>query len=81
VNGHDHDSQRLRARGGIVEYVAGAGGHGLYPINGRDARLRFGDDRDYAGLRIALRAASARIAFVSVSGRVLDRSRVACSRR
>jgi len=81
VNGHDHDSQRLRARGGIVEYVAGAGGHGLYPINRGYAGLRFGDDGDYAGLRLALRATSARIAFVSVAGRVLDRSRVACSRR
>jgi acid phosphatase type 7 len=78
LNGHDHDLQRFRARGGIVEYVAGAGGHGIYPVDARAAGLSFGDDTHYGGLRIALRQRSARLAFVSVDGTVLDRSRVIC---
>ena len=78
LNGHDHDLQRFRARAGIVEYVAGAGGHGIYPVATRAAGLEFADDTHYGGLRIALRPRSARLTFVSVGGTALDRSRVSC---
>jgi acid phosphatase type 7 len=78
LNGHDHDLQRFRAREGIVEYVAGAGGHGIYPVAASAPGLSFADDSHYGALRIALRPQSARLAFVSVGGSALDRSRVTC---
>jgi hypothetical protein len=78
LNGHDHDLQRFRRRDGIVEYVAGAGGHGLYPVDHADRRLRFADDTHYGALRIVLRPTVASLSFVAVDGSVLDRSRVTC---
>jgi hypothetical protein len=80
LNGHDHDSQRLRPVGGITELVAGAGGHGLYPIRRAYRRLGFGDARRYAALRLRLSPGLARFAFVTSSGRVLDRGHVRCTR-
>jgi len=79
LSGHDHDSQRFRPSRGLVQYVAGAGGHGLYPVDRGDRRLRFADDTHYAALRIRLAPGIARLAFVSADGQVLDRSRVRCS--
>ena len=79
LSGHDHDSQRFRPSGGLVQYVAGAGGHGLYPVDRGDDRLRFADDTHYAALRIRLAPGVARLAFISADGNVLDRSRVRCS--
>jgi hypothetical protein len=78
LNGHDHDMERLRPRDGIVEYVAGAGGHGLYPIDSSDRRLVFADDQHYGALRIALSRRAAVLSFVAVDGTVLDRSKVTC---
>ncbi len=82
LHGHDHDSQRLRPLGGIHAYVVGAGGRmPLYPVDGADDRVRFGDHEHFAGLRMRLRPGRARLAFVAASGELLDRSRVRCSRR
>jgi hypothetical protein len=78
LNGHDHDSQRLRPRDGITELVAGAGGHGLYPVNRGDSRLVFSDASHYAALRLRLRPGLARYAFVSASGRTLAHGQVRC---
>jgi hypothetical protein len=78
LNGHDHDLQRLRRRDGIVEYVAGAGGHGLYPVDSSDQRLAFSDDRNYGGLRIVLGRRAAVLTFIAVDGTALDRSKVTC---
>ncbi len=79
VSGHDHNMQRLRPLDGITQYVAGAGGHGLYRLPRRDPRLAFGDALNYGALRIELRPGRARLAFVSVDGRILDVSVVRCA--
>ncbi len=78
LNGHEHDLQRLRPRDGITELVAGAGGHGLYPVNSGDSRLAFGDARHYAALRLRLRPGLARYAFVTATGRTPDHGQVRC---
>jgi acid phosphatase type 7 len=78
VNGHEHDLQRLRPIDGITELVAGAGGHGLYPLHRQDPRLAFGDDSSYAALRLKLSPGSAAYAFIDATGRALDSGRVRC---
>ena len=78
LNGHEHDSQRLRRRRGITELIAGAGGHGLYGIRAGDPRLLFSDDRHYAALRLTLEPGRAEFAFVTSAGRVLDSGSVRC---
>jgi hypothetical protein len=80
LNGHDHESQRMRPVSGITELVAGAGGEGLYPLRRGYPRLAFGDARHYAALRLSLRPGLARYAFVTAAGRVLDHGQVRCSR-
>jgi Calcineurin-like phosphoesterase len=79
LSGHEHDLQRLRPRGGLTQYVAGAGGRSRYPLSRTDPRLAWGhDDRDGA-LRIVLTPGSATFEFRDAAGRVLDRSRTTCS--
>ena len=80
VNAHDHDMQRFRPLAGITQLVAGAGGHGLYPVTRDDPRLAFADDRRYGALRLELRPRSARYAFVAADGRTLDAGSVRCRR-
>jgi acid phosphatase type 7 len=81
INGHEHDSQRFRPVDGITEFVAGAGGAGLYSLDHRDSRLAFGDADHYAALRLRLRPGVARHAFVTGDGRILDQGTVRCRRR
>ena len=81
LGGHEHDSQRLRRRDGITQFVAGAGGRGLHRLRPGDRRLAFGDARHQAALRLSLRPGAARYAFVASSGRVLDRGSVRCRTR
>jgi hypothetical protein len=78
LNGHEHDSQRLRPLDGITQFVAGAGGHGLYPVHRGDRRLAFANARGYAALRLRLRPGLARFAFVTASGRTLDHGQARC---
>jgi hypothetical protein len=78
LNGHDHDLQRLRTVDGTTELVSGAGGRSLYPVDERDPRLAFSDDRHYGALRLRLRRDAASLAFVAADGTVLDRSSVSC---
>jgi hypothetical protein len=79
LSGHEHDLQRLRPRGRLTQYVAGAGGRSRYPLSRTDPRLAWGrDDRDGA-LRIVLAPGSATFEFRDAAGRVLDRSRTTCS--
>jgi hypothetical protein len=78
VNGHEHDSQRLRPIDGMTQFVAGAGGHGLYPVHEDDQRLAFADDTHYAALRLDLSPRTARYAFVTANGRVEDSGAVRC---
>ena len=77
LSGHDHDSERLRPVAGVTQIVAGAGGHGRYPLHA-DRRLAFGDDRHFAALRLDLRPGRARLRFVTAGGRVLDDSTLRC---
>ena len=78
LSGHDHDMQRVLPVEGITQYVDGAGGSELYPVNRDDPRLAFFDDTDHGALRIALRPDHAILTFVDQDGALLDRSTVAC---
>jgi hypothetical protein len=77
--GHDHDMQRFEPIDGITQFVSGAGGAGHYPVR-PDDRVAFADDDDYGALRLVLRPGSARHAFVSTTGRVLDSGTIDCRR-
>ena len=80
LGGHEHDLQRLRRRDGIVQLVAGAGGHSRYPLR-RDRRLVFGDASSNGALRLDLGPGRARYAFVDAGGRVHHRGTVGCRAR
>jgi hypothetical protein len=80
LNGHEHDSQRLRPVAGITEIVAGAGGNDLYPVRRDYPGLAFADARHYAALRLRFRPGVARYAFVTEAGRTLERGQVRCAR-
>jgi hypothetical protein len=79
VNGHDHLLQRFRRRAGITEIVSGAGGNVLYGRH-RDGRLAFARSGLTAALRMVLEPGRARLRFISVDGKVLDRSEARCTR-
>ena len=79
--GHDHDMQRFHPVGGITQYVDGAGGRDLYPVNRGDPRLAFADDTHHGALRIKLRPGRAVLTFVAEDGETLDRSVVNCRQR
>jgi Calcineurin-like phosphoesterase len=76
--GHDHDMQRLHPVDGITQYVQGAGGSELYPVNPSDQRLAFFDDTDHGALRIELHPNRAVLTFVNEDGAKLDQSTVTC---
>ena len=77
LNGHAHDMQRFRPVDGITEFVDGAGGHRLHPVNGSDPRLAFSDDHSFGALRLRLRRGVADYAFVDSAGHTLDSGRLA----
>jgi hypothetical protein len=81
LNGHEHNMQRFRSRGGLVELVDGAGGHSLYGLRRHRRGLAFANRDTFGAIRLVLRPGAARIAFVDIGGRVLDRSGVRCRRR
>jgi len=78
LNGHEHDLQRLAAREGITEIVAGAGGSELYPLQSGYQGLVFGDDHDQGALHLELTAGRARYSFVLADGRIVDSGAVRC---
>jgi hypothetical protein len=78
LGGHDHDMQRMRPVHGTTELVAGAGGHGHYPLHQHD-RIVFGDDTHFGALRLRLSPGLARYRFVATDGTVLDRGSVHCA--
>jgi len=80
VSGHDHDLQRLRPIDGIVQFVSGAGGRGLYGVDEDDRRLAFGDDQRFGGLRLELRPGEATYTFVDEAGGAVDRGELRCER-
>jgi hypothetical protein len=75
LSGHEHDLQRLRPRGGITQYVAGAGGRSRYALDRSDPRLAWGRDDTDGALRIVLEPGLATFEFRDVAGRLLDRIR------
>jgi hypothetical protein len=79
LSGHDHNMQRLRRAGGLVQYVSGAGGQVRYPLDQDDPRLAFGNDSRFGALRIVLEPGDATFEFRDVRGRLLDRSRATCT--
>lgn len=78
LNGHEHNYQRFARRRGIVQFVAGAGGHGLYEVDTADPRLAFSEDSEFGGLRLELEPGSADYAYVTAAGRTIDRGSVDC---
>jgi hypothetical protein len=81
ISGHDHDLQRLRPRGGIAQYVAGAGGRSRYALDRGDPRVAWGRDDTDGALRIVLKPGIATFEFRDAAGRLLDRSRRTCAAR
>jgi Calcineurin-like phosphoesterase len=79
--GHDHDMERLHPVNGITQYVDGAGGKELYPVNSSDPRLAFADNTHHGALRIRLIPGQATLTFVAEDGTTLDRSFVGCRQR
>jgi hypothetical protein len=80
VNGHAHALIRYRRRGGLIEYVAGAGGSKGYAIR-TDPRMAFGRSDKTGALRMTLIPGKAALEFRSVDGELLDRSRATCQDR
>lgn len=78
LNGHDHNLQRMRARNGIVGFIAGAGGRHRHNVHENNRRLAFGDDDHFGALRLSLSPATARWRFISAGGKVLDRGSLGC---
>jgi hypothetical protein len=78
VNGHEHLMQRFEPIRGITELGAGAGGHGLYPLDEDEPRLAFADAEQYGALRLELESGVARYEFVTVEGETLDSGEVEC---
>ena len=78
LSGHEHDLQRLQPRGGLTEYVAGAGGRGRYRLARGDRRLAWGADDRSGALRIVLEPGTATFEFRDEAGTLLDRSELTC---
>ncbi len=81
IAGHDHDMQRFRPVGGVVQLVSGAGGHALRPVDEQDPRLAFAAEARPGALRLGLRPGRARLSFVAADGTTLDRSTLRCRQR
>ena len=78
LSGHDHNLQRLRPRGGITQFIAGAGGATPYPVDRANGLLAWGVSNTFGALRIVLEPGRATFEFRDSGGRLLDRSRRNC---
>jgi hypothetical protein len=76
--GHDHNLQRFRAIRGTVQLVAGSGGRERYPVDERDDRLAFSDDRHFGAYRLTLYDDRVTVVAIGVGGRELDRTTISC---
>ena len=81
LSGHEHNMQRLEPIDGIVQFVSGAGGRHLHPVDEDDDRLEFSDDERFGALRLELRRGVASYAFVADDGDVLDEGELRCRAR
>jgi hypothetical protein len=80
LGGHDHNLQHFKPQDGLVQLVAGAGGHGFYSSDQSDERLVWDEDDEYGAVRIDLRPGIARFRFVSPPNRTLHKGSVRCRR-
>jgi hypothetical protein len=80
LSGHDHNLQHFKRHDGMVQLIAGAGGHGFYPSDENDERLVWDEDDQYGALRLDLRPGIARFRFVSPPNRTLHQGSVRCQR-
>jgi acid phosphatase type 7 len=78
LNGHEHDMQQMRPRGGITELIVGAGGRGRYPVDTSYPGLVWSDDSTNGGLRLTLRPGRAQFAYVALGGKTLRSGNVRC---
>jgi fibronectin type 3 domain-containing protein len=87
---HDHDYQRwVRLDGdgnpsqsGIVQFVAGGGGHGIQHFVRTDSRLATGFDTApaaFGALRLELNSQGAAFQYVNTAGTALDSGSVQCN--
>jgi calcineurin-like phosphoesterase family protein len=79
LNGHEHNYQRFHPVSGIVELIAGAGGHEAYGVIETDPRLVDSSDTTYGLLRIELAPGRAHFSALRVGGaEPVDSGSVSC---
>jgi hypothetical protein len=74
----DHDMQRLKPMDGVVQFVSGAGGRELYPVDVTDGRLAFAADDRFGALRLELGRGFVRHTFAAADGTKLDEGSLRC---
>jgi hypothetical protein len=90
LNGHDHDYQRWVPLdgngnpnpGGITEFVAGGGGHGVQTISGSDSRVASSNSQNpdaLGALKLSLSPGMASFTYLSITGAALDSGTVPCA--
>jgi calcineurin-like phosphoesterase family protein len=88
LSGHEHNYERYAPQTpggnvdtarGIVEFVAGTGGHGLYPLGPPDTNSRVRNDSTFGVLRMTLHPSSYDFSFRPVlGGTFTDSGSAAC---
>jgi acid phosphatase type 7 len=80
LSGNAHNLQRHKPRAGLIQFIVGAGGRSVYPVDEDYPGLAFADDRSDGALRLELSPGAAEFEFVSADGKVLDAGRIPCRR-
>ena len=89
LTGHDHNYQRwlpldengVLSAGGVTQFVAGGGGHGLRGFTSGDSRLAIGFDtapNGFGSLRFVLNPDGAAFQYVNLTGSVVDSGVIPC---
>jgi len=90
LTGHDHTYQRWSPLGingqsdqnGIVEFVAGASGHGIQTISKTDSSVAFYSDANpgtFGVLALALNSTGANFSYINTAGEIIDSGVIPCS--
>lgn len=79
LSGHDHNYQRMEPEDGLTQFVVGAGGRQLYPVEEDHWRLATSDDDSFGALRLMLREGRIDYEYVTLDGGRQDSGRLACS--